>query len=245
MLLERNCKLLSNVILLLSLICLGSIIISIFGVRGNWFGIRAGFTAIGYLVQAGVLVLIAGLIVFYLSRNDKRSFIKSGFALILVLIPVVAHYATTQPEKKVPGAPLNDISTDTVNPPLFDAVASLRPAKSNSLKYPGVKAAKRQEELFPDITSIPSSLSRESAFKRALDIAETMNWDIVSQDVNTGIIEAVASTIAFDFKDDVVIRIQSATTGSLIDIRSHSRIGRSDRGKNAQRVREFITQFKQ
>jgi len=244
MLLERNCKLLSNVILLLSLICLGSIIISILGVRGNWFGIRSGFTAIGYAVQAGVLVVIAGLIVFYLSRHDKRSFIKSGFALILVLIPVVAHYAT-QPEKQVPGAPLNDISTDTVNPPLFDAVASLRPAKSNTLKYPGVKAAKRQEELFPDITSIQSSLSKENAFKRALDIAETMNWDVVYQDVNTGTIEAVASTIVFDFKDDVVIRIQSATTGILIDIRSHSRIGRSDRGKNAQRVREFITQFKQ
>ena len=122
-------------------------------------------------------------------------------------------------------------------------MASLRPAKSNTLEYPGVKAAERQRELFPDITSIQSSLPSEDAFKRALDIAEAMNWEIVSQDVNTGIIEAVSSTILFDFKDDVVIRVQSSEKGSLIDIRSHSRIGRSDRGKNAQRIRQFIKDF--
>jgi len=72
-----------------------------------------------------------------------------------------------------------------------------------------------------------------------------MNWDIVSQNMRSGIIEAVASTVVFNFKDDIVIRIQSTKLGSIIDIRSHSRIGRSDRGVNAARIIEFTERFNQ
>jgi len=71
-----------------------------------------------------------------------------------------------------------------------------------------------------------------------------MNWHIVSQDIHTGIIEAVASTPVFSFEDDIVIRIQAMDAGSIIDIRSHSRVGRSDRGKNAERIRGFLESFK-
>ncbi len=70
-----------------------------------------------------------------------------------------------------------------------------------------------------------------------------MGLEIVAQDGGSGIIEAVASTRFFNFQDDVIIRINENATNSIVDIRSHSRIGRSDRGKNAERVREFIEQF--
>lgn len=238
----KNSKFWSTLILLFSIICLGAVIISIMGVRGDWIGIRSAFTTILYAVQAGVAILIAATVIFGLARGDIKSQIKSGLAIILVLIPVIGHYAT-QPEKTIPGAPLNDVSTDTINPPLFDAVISLRPQGSNSIEYPGAAAAARQQQLFPDIAPVKSSLSTEEAFKHALNIAQKMRWEIVSQDISTGIIEAVASTPVFSFEDDVVIRIQSAESGSIIDIRSHSRVGRGDRGKNAQRVREFIEQF--
>ncbi|WP_372882496.1 DUF1499 domain-containing protein [Psychromonas sp.] len=239
----KNSRLLSSLILLISTLCLGVIVISILGVRGDWFGIRTAFTTIAYAAQAAILILLAAVVIFYLSRGNISSQVKSGLAIILVLIPVIGHYAN-QPEELPPGAPLNDISTDTVNPPVFNAVIALRPANSNTSEYPGATAAARQKELFPDIAPIESSLSAEQAFKRALDIAEEMNWDIVSQEMSTGIIEAVAATAVFNFKDDIVIRIQATTSGSIVDIRSHSRIGRSDRGKNAERVREFIKNFK-
>jgi len=61
--------------------------------------------------------------------------------------------------------------------------------------------------------------------------------------MHSGVIEAVASTLVFNFKDNIAIRIQPIQSGSIVDIRSHSRVSRSDRGKNAQRVREFIANF--
>jgi len=140
-------------------------------------------------------------------------------------------------------APLNDISTDTQNPPLYSAVASLRPEGSNTLEYPGASAARTQAQLFPDIAPIKSSLSSSDAFARALQVGKQMGWDIVANDEAAGHIEGVASTTFFAFKDDVVIRVKPDAAGSVVDIRSHSRIGRGDRGKNAERVREFISKF--
>ena len=237
----KRSKIWSNLVLIASIACLAIILISIFGVRGDWMGIRTAFTNIRYASQAGIAVIIGSVLVFALVRGGA-SRVKSGLALVLILVPVVSYYGN-QPAKTPPGPPLNDISTDTTNPPLFDAVVELRPQGSNDINYPGESAATRQQELFPDIAPIRSPQSKADVFNHALSIAKSMNWEVVSQDVALGVIEAVASTPVFDFQDDVVIRIQSSESGSTIDIRSHSRIGRGDQGKNAQRVREFIAQF--
>jgi uncharacterized protein (DUF1499 family) len=238
----KHSTLWANIALMASIACIATIIISILGVRGDWMGIRTAFTNIRYASQAGIAVIIGSVLVFAFARGAIASRIKSGLAIVLVLIPVMSYYSN-QPAKTPPGPPLNDISTDTINPPLFDAVVALRPQGSNDINYPGDLAAARQKELFPDIAPIRSSASKEDAFNHSLSIAKAMNWEIVSQEVAQGIIEAVASTPVFDFQDDVVIRIQSNDTGSTIDIRSHSRIGRGDQGKNAERVRQFIEQF--
>ena len=70
-----------------------------------------------------------------------------------------------------------------------------------------------------------------------------MGWDLIAEDSSTGMIEAVATTSFFGFKDDVVIRVRSNGSGSVVDIRSHSRLGRGDQGKNAGRIRNFIAKF--
>ena len=55
-----------------------------------------------------------------------------------------------------------------------------------------------------------------------------------------GRIEGTATSRWFGFKDDVVIRIRpGAKGGSLIDMRSKSRVGKSDIGANAARLREL------
>lgn len=48
------------------------------------------------------------------------------------------------------------------------------------------------------------------------------------------------TTLLFGFKDDIVIRITPAGSGSRVDVRSASRVGRSDLGVNAKRIREFL-----
>jgi len=65
-------------------------------------------------------------------------------------------------------------------------------------------------------------------------------WDLVSADSSAGRIEATATTAWFGFKDDVVVRIRSEGTGSRVDVRSLSRVGGSDVGTNARRIREFL-----
>ena len=140
-------------------------------------------------------------------------------------------------------APLNDISTDTLDPPLYSAVISLRPEGSNTLDYPS-NGPQLQKQLFPEIAPINSELDQTAAFERALEVANSMGWDIVSEDSKNNIIEAVDSTLFFGFKDDVIIRIrENEGNTSIIDIRSHSRIGRGDQGKNAARVRQFIAEY--
>ena len=140
-------------------------------------------------------------------------------------------------------APINDISTDTANPPKFVAVVPLRPERANPVEYAGRSAAAAQAAQFPEIKPINSSLSKQAAFSRALEIAEGNGWQIVAQDSNSGVIEAIASTFFFQYKDDVVIRVTENGSSSIVDIRSHSRIGRADRGKNAERVNDFIADF--
>jgi uncharacterized protein (DUF1499 family) len=66
-----------------------------------------------------------------------------------------------------------------------------------------------------------------------------MDWKIDASNPGSGRIEATATTLWFGFKDDVVIRIQPDPSGSRLDIRSASRVGISDVGKNAARIRAF------
>ena len=70
-----------------------------------------------------------------------------------------------------------------------------------------------------------------------------MGWEVVDADVGTGVIEATDTTLWFGFKDDVVIRITPTTAGSRIDMRSLSRVGRSDVGANAARIRKFFAKL--
>ncbi len=139
-------------------------------------------------------------------------------------------------------ANIHNISTDTVNPPQFDAAIIARGSDSNPLAYSPEIAAIQQQH-FPAITPIHSGQSAQQAFSRALIVAETMGWKIINAKPQAGLIEAVDSSFWFGFKDDIVIRIQATDRGSRIDLRSVSRVGRSDMGTNAQRIVKFSMLF--
>ena len=82
-----------------------------------------------------------------------------------------------------------------------------------------------------------------AAFELALDTARRSGWEIVAAVPEENRIEATATTDWFGFKDDIVIRIKPAGTGSRVDMRSVSRVGRSDLGTNARRIRDFLRQL--
>ena len=70
--------------------------------------------------------------------------------------------------------------------------------------------------------------------------AREMEWEVITVAPEEGRLEAVATTAWFGFKDDIVVRIAPAGDGSLVDVRSKSRLGLSDVGTNARRIRGFL-----
>lgn len=141
------------------------------------------------------------------------------------------------------GAPLiHDISTDLSNPPEFIKAPSLRKPSDNSLKYQTANIP-QQQQAYPELNSLISSLSVPAAQKRAYKIASEMGWLVYYQ--NDGHLEAEARSFWFGFVDDVAIRIQASDDGSIIDLRSASRTGKGDLGVNAKRIKAFSTLFAQ
>lgn len=169
---------------------------------------------------------------------------RSGRGLLLVVIgTVLAVGAALVPISmraqagRVP--PIHDITTDLAAPPAFVAIAPLRADAPNGVDYTTDRAA--QQKAFPDITTYRSQLSPGELFEKALAAAEAQGWEIVASSREEGRIEATDTTLWFGFKDDVVIRIAADEAGgSKLDIRSMSRVGKSDLGKNAERIRAFL-----
>ena len=135
---------------------------------------------------------------------------------------------------------IHDITTDTENPPPFVALHALRLTTFNGPEYAGEKVARIQKTAYPDIKPHIVAEAPAVAFDRALKAARDMGWHIAASAAAEGRIEATATTRWLRFKDDVVVRVSPHGEGSRIDVRSKSRIGRSDFGANAKRIRDYF-----
>jgi uncharacterized protein (DUF1499 family) len=139
---------------------------------------------------------------------------------------------------------IHDITTDPGDPPTFAALLPERADSWNGAEYGGPGVAEKQRKGYPDIVPIKSALPAGEAFDRALAVARGMDWKVVEADAGGGRIEATDTTRWLRFKDDVVIRVRPDEGGtSRVDVRSVSRVGLSDLGKNAERIREFSKRF--
>jgi uncharacterized protein (DUF1499 family) len=139
---------------------------------------------------------------------------------------------------------VNDITTDPIDPPRFEAIARLRPRGANPIAYPGAAAMQLQRASYPDIEPLLVSVPPLEAYDAALAVITKRKWRIV--DVRPpqtgrreGRIEAVARTPIMGFRDDIVVRVRSAEDGARIDMRSASRYGQHDFGANASRLRSL------
>jgi uncharacterized protein (DUF1499 family) len=80
----------------------------------------------------------------------------------------------------------------------------------------------------------------DEVFPRMLAAAEAMDWAIVSSDQASGRIEATATVPWWGFKDDIVVVMSPNGNGTRVDVRSKSRVGKSDLGVNAARIQEYL-----
>ncbi|TQV73473.1 DUF1499 domain-containing protein [Exilibacterium tricleocarpae] len=192
---------------------------------------RGAATVAAWTCGIAVALLLAWALV------NKRLSKSALTAVLLCGIPLVPLYQFQQTARSVP--PIHDITTDTANPPVFVAIAPLRADAPNPVEYLGGEVTRQQLQAYPDIVSIDIALDTEQAHAKALEAVAAMGWELVDSEVAQGRIEATDTTFWFGYKDDVVIRITDKGAGSRLDIRSKSRVGGSDVGLNAKRIRAY------
>lgn len=128
---------------------------------------------------------------------------------------------------------INDITTDSDDPPVFAAMPRIAP-------YPGASFAQRQREAYPDLAPLRLSEPPGEVHARALALMRARGWTVEANDPASLHIEAIARSRIFRFTDEIVLRLAPEGDGTRVDMRSRSRVGRGDLGVNAARIRAFF-----
>jgi uncharacterized protein (DUF1499 family) len=218
------------------------------GFRAGWWPYSVSFQVLlTYGAYAGVAAAAIALIALVggLAVGNRRGIVLGVLALIVGGVVAYVPWSYRQITYVLPR--INDISTDTDNPPPFNAVLKMREAEKAGPSAYDPKFAADQKRAYPDIVPTLTALPPADAFNRALDAAKALGWTVVASDPAQGTIEATQSSRWMGFTDDVAIRVAARTdgqAGSRIDIRSHSRQGRHDFGVNANRVRAYTTRLR-
>ena len=232
---------LAKLLLWISVIALLMIIAPGPGYRMEWLDLQAAFTLLraGGMTGIAVALLALVLLLFAFRAPQQRMRIAtiSSLAILLGAIAATIPYGWQVTAQSVP--PIHDITTDTEDPPVFVDIAPLRADAPNPAEYAGEETAQQQREAYPDLETLTLDADVTRVIDASTAVAETMDWELIAVDAGEGRLEATATTQWFGFQDDVVIRVRATDEGSELDIRSKSRVGRSDVGKNAERIRAF------
>ena len=192
-----------------------------------------------YLSIAGVLLAVVALAIPRLRGGAARR-----LAAALLVAGVTGGITGYWAARAASLPRIHDITTDTDNPPPLVATLPLRAGAENSAVHGGAKLAAEQKRGYPDIAPLALAVPPAAAFQRAQRAAKEMGWQIVAADPAAGRLEATDTTFWFGFHDDIVVRIAAAGDGSRVDVRSVSRVGRSDIGTNAKRISGFLERLR-
>lgn len=228
---------------LLAALAVIAIAMSGLGTRWGWWNFRTGFVVLkwgAYAAIAAALITILGAVLAR-GTDGRRSLTAAAVVTVIALGVVSVPWRFSRAARAVP--PIHDITTDFDNPPGFVVLRDRRVGASNSIDYGGPSIAAQQRAGYPDIGAVTLELAPSQALERAADVAAQLGWKIAAKDTATGRIEATDRTRWFGFTDDIVVRISPAAGGSRVDIRSVSRVGKSDVGTNARRVRTFLSRL--
>lgn len=202
-------------------------------------------TGFGGAAIAILLGLAAGVVIWQHGRAGAWSATAGALVGLLLLAwpAAVAVVASHLPK-------INDVTTDPQTPPRFMAATRLRPKDANPVAYPGAEAARLQATAYPDIRPLVIPRSATETFELLGDVVRRLRWEIVTEEPpqgrgKPGYIEAVDRTLVLGFYDDVVIRVDGDQREARIDIRSASRYGEHDLGRNATRIRGFFKELQE
>lgn len=234
---------------------LGIGLLALAGPIGVWLGLSDFRQGFGFLqivngwapwIAGGSLILAVGIFI-----SSKVLALENGgrlcaLALIGAVSAGLAYYIpeSFRPADNIP--PIHDITTNLESPPQYVAIAPLRADAPNSMEYgsgegmtPDMLRA-FQQTAYPDIVPQRFDASVAAVFDSAINAMEQLGWEIVDSDLAERRIEATDTTFWFRFKDDIVVILERDANETVLNARSLSRVGISDVGKNAERLREFF-----
>lgn len=231
--------------------------LALWSARLAWFALAVAVLSI-IIVRSGLLEIVPALATF------AAALVFAGFAVLFGLASFVTiwrqgltglgraligifvglmllAYPAYLGSRALKLPPIDDVTTDTANPPRFDVLARLRPRGTTD--YPA-RFASLQRQAYPEITPLQEDALPKQVYDITLAIVTKRKWLVVDARPpaprRDAVIEAVARTPIMGFRDDVVIRIRPSGTGTRVDVRSASRYGLHDFGTNARRVRALL-----
>ncbi len=230
--------------LLLALVAALALLVAGPGHRFGWWSFQTGFAVLRYAAYGAIVAVAVSALALILApwRGQRRGMFRAlaGLVIGLVTVGIPAYYLHVA--RTVP--PIHDVTTDTEDPPAFDAILALRADAPNPAAYGGPEVAAQQRAAYPDVAPADFPISPEAAFEAALAATRDSGWDVVAAEEAAGRIEASDRTFWFGFVDDIVIRVRPTDVGSRVDVRSVSRVGKSDVGANAARIRAYLADLR-
>jgi hypothetical protein len=224
---------------------LAALVSALGSAAGTW-GFGTGLKALRYLFFAAAAGGLLGLIGLVLARRRAKLMLANLLALVVALGFVLYLGNLVRIAKSVPA--IHDVATDLDDLPQF---ARLKVRADNLENVPDegkpeLKALAPEERWkaihrahYGDLRTVRLAAPPAEAARRAAALARERGWEVAVAEGDR--VEATHTSTFFRFKDDVVVRIRPAPGGgSHIDMRSISRVGGSDVGMNARRVRAFL-----
>lgn len=224
-----------------------------FGAWSWQTGLLTLTAGVGLALMGAIALLALVSLVLVLRKPPRIGW--SGAAGALVIVGALFAYLAVS-ASAASGNPISDVATDTADPPQFspEVLAARAADGANPLNdyatplkdtemFAGAEeplASKSHAQIiaesYPDLAPVPLGDTGvdEAASAIQLIMAETGFMNIrYNPDLRT--VEGMAETFWYGFRDDIVVRIGEEE----IDLRSVSRVGRSDLGANAKRLREL------
>ena len=241
---------LTTLAVLLGVGSVAAALIAAFGAGQELWHFGVGFTVLRYAFYAAIAGAVLGLVGLIVARLKRRGglILPNLLALIVALGFVLYLGNQVRTARSVPA--IHDISTNLDDLPQFGKLKVREDNLENipDMDRPELKALEPEarwkaihREAYGDIRPIHVPMSVEDTIRRAAALARDRGWQVALMDPAAGVLEATETTLFFRFKDDVVVRARPAPQGgSIVDMRSISRVGGSDVGVNAKRIRAFL-----
>ena len=239
-------------------------VLAAIGYKLGMFDLGFAFGVLNQKIGPLILIICGALGIFSLLGAfliAPRKGILPGILGVAIMLGALGKLNATK-KKVIEELPfIHDVTTDTQNPPVFGEVIMAERAQVegvNTADYIGKKAlvfkdgkpageelvSAQQNQAFPQIRPLVLSQGKDVVFGEVLATAKSMGWKIKEENLEAGRIDATDTTFWYGFEDDVTIRLADGNGGgTIVDIRSLSRIGQSDMGKNAARIGEFLDQL--